>query len=117
MLCIYHDSNNDELMKVNICFLILFAQALGREVLLHLIEYLVHGYGKNSTVTTMLDSMRIHIMPSMNPDGFEKAYSSDVGKTCTGIFGRYVMICAIMHKGVCKTQCDVFNNSFVIPIM
>jgi carboxypeptidase M len=63
-------------------------QALGRELLLHLIEYLVTSYGSNATITTLLDSTRVHVMPSMNPDGFEKAYGSPQDQTCTGIYGR-----------------------------
>ncbi|KAG8225762.1 hypothetical protein J437_LFUL005721 [Ladona fulva] len=59
-------------------------EAVGRELILHMIEYLVTNYGKNKTVTHLLDTTIIHFLPSMNPDGFEKAKSSG----CQGLSGR-----------------------------
>ncbi|XP_038638178.1 carboxypeptidase M isoform X1 [Scyliorhinus canicula] len=60
-------------------------EPIGREILLHLIDHLVTSYGRDKNITRLVGSMRIHILPSMNPDGFEKA---SAGK-CTGIHGRY----------------------------
>uniref|UniRef100_A0A914Z5P0 Peptidase M14 carboxypeptidase A domain-containing protein n=1 Tax=Panagrolaimus superbus TaxID=310955 RepID=A0A914Z5P0_9BILA len=46
-------------------------EVVGRETLLYLIEILCKNYGKNEFLTNMINSTRIHIMPSMNPDGYE----------------------------------------------
>ncbi|XP_045121741.1 carboxypeptidase D-like isoform X5 [Portunus trituberculatus] len=60
-------------------------EAIGREMLLHLIEYLAKNYQTDDYVRWLLDNTRIHIMPSMNPDGFEVAREG----TCQGGQGRY----------------------------
>ncbi|XP_032053041.1 carboxypeptidase M [Aythya fuligula] len=46
-------------------------ETVGREILLHLIDYLVTSYGRDPNITKLLNNTRIHIMPTMNPDGFE----------------------------------------------
>lgn len=44
-------------------------EILGRELLLQLIVYMCDNYGKSDLITNLIDSTRIHIIPTMNPDG------------------------------------------------
>ncbi|CAL8120113.1 unnamed protein product [Orchesella dallaii] len=52
-------------------------EVVGREMLIYLIQYLLESYGKNPEVTHLIDNTRIHIMPSMNPDGYERSVEGD----------------------------------------
>ena len=42
-------------------------EAVGRELLLHLIQYFATSYNSDPYIKWLLDNTRIHIMPSMNP--------------------------------------------------
>ncbi|XP_048404421.2 carboxypeptidase M-like [Stegostoma tigrinum] len=62
-------------------------EVVGREILLHLIEHLVKMYNKDATITKLINNTRIHIMPSMNPDGFEITQREK--QDCSFSQGRY----------------------------
>ncbi len=65
-------------------------QVTGREMLIHFIDQLVTGYEINETITSFLDETRIHILVSMNPDGFERGYDQieDENEDCHRVGGR-----------------------------
>lgn len=59
-------------------------EVVSREILLLLLQHLLESYGKDKDITKIIDSTRIHIMPSMNPDGYERAVQGE----CGGVVGR-----------------------------
>lgn len=60
-------------------------EVTGREMLLHLIHHLLTNYTTNPEVRNLVDSTRIHLLLSMNPDGYEISSSEDK----KSIRGRY----------------------------
>lgn len=61
-------------------------EAVGRQILINLIEYLLEHYGKPGyeRITTLVNTTNIFILPSLNPDGFEASSEGD----CRGLKGR-----------------------------
>ena len=52
-------------------------EIVGKELLLRLAEELCQNYGTDEKLTRMVDTTRIFLMPSMNPDGYELAAKDD----------------------------------------
>ncbi|XP_034945096.1 carboxypeptidase D isoform X2 [Chelonus insularis] len=46
-------------------------EVVGREMLLLLLKYLCENFDTDPRVTKILKTIRLHVMPSMNPDGYE----------------------------------------------
>lgn len=50
-------------------------EVLGRELVLLLMQFLCQEYlARNARIVRLVEETRIHILPSLNPDGYEKAY-------------------------------------------
>ncbi|KAF5900933.1 putative carboxypeptidase X1, partial [Clarias magur] len=64
-------------------------EALGRELVLNLMQYLCHEYKRgNQRIVQLVKETRIHLLPSYNPDGYETAYEK--GSELSGwALGRY----------------------------
>lgn len=52
-------------------------EILGRELLINLMVYLCENYGRVDLITQLIDSTRIHLIPTINPDGYDDAIKSD----------------------------------------
>ena len=59
-------------------------EVIGRELLLLLAKYMLENYGTNDKITKLIHTTRIHLMPSMNPDGYELSLLGD----CNSEYGR-----------------------------
>uniref|UniRef100_A0A672ZQV2 Adipocyte enhancer-binding protein 1 n=1 Tax=Sphaeramia orbicularis TaxID=375764 RepID=A0A672ZQV2_9TELE len=62
-------------------------EALGRELLLLLMQFLCKEYNdENPRVRRLVDGVRIHLVPSLNPDAYELAYEmgSEMGNWALG---------------------------------
>ncbi|KAL3504584.1 hypothetical protein ACH5RR_034425 [Cinchona calisaya] len=46
-------------------------EPVGRELLLHLANWLCDNYMKHPLATLIVDNIHLHILPSMNPDGYQ----------------------------------------------
>ena len=46
-------------------------EVVGRELMLALSRYLLQNYHTDDRIASIIDNTDIHIMPSLNPDGFE----------------------------------------------
>lgn len=55
-------------------------EVLGRELLLQLMVYLCDNYGKTELITNLIDSTRIHIIPTLNPDGYKNKQRLNANK-------------------------------------
>lgn len=52
-------------------------ETVSRQVLVYLADYLLTKYGVEARISELVNNTDIYIMPSMNPDGFERSTEGD----------------------------------------
>lgn len=52
-------------------------ETVSRQVLVYLVEHLLSRYGEEPRIAELVNNTDIYIMPSMNPDGFERSVEGD----------------------------------------
>lgn len=52
-------------------------ETVSRQVLVYLVEHLLEHYEDDPRISELVNSTDVYIMPSMNPDGFEKSREGD----------------------------------------
>lgn len=60
-------------------------EPVGRELLLHLMKYILSNYATDNDIWSLLSNTDIHLLFSMNPDGFENSVEGE----CDGVRGRH----------------------------
>lgn len=63
-------------------------EPLGRQLLVYLAEYLLSNINASSEVRSLVDNTDIFLMPSMNPDGFERSIEGNC-RSLPNYTGRY----------------------------
>ena len=48
-------------------------EVVGRELIINLIQFLCENYGNSQEITDLVNKTRIHLLPSINPDGYAMA--------------------------------------------
>lgn len=78
-------------------------EVVGRELMLNLIEYLCRNYGTDPEVTNLVNTTRIHIMPSMNPDGYKVAKEGKKWETWSRcLVSTHVCIMYLLYIRMCS---------------
>ncbi|XP_023325363.1 carboxypeptidase D isoform X2 [Eurytemora carolleeae] len=54
-------------------------EVVGREILVELAKLLVHGYSLDTRIRNIMDNVEVHLLPTMNPDGFNRATIGSCG--------------------------------------
>ncbi|XP_053669829.1 carboxypeptidase D isoform X3 [Anopheles nili] len=63
-------------------------ETVGREMLLYLAQYLLANYGRDPEVGALMNETAIYLMPTMNPDGYERS-KEGVCESPPDYVGRY----------------------------
>ncbi len=85
-------------------------EVLGRQLLIYLAQYLCSEYLLgNERIQTIINTTRIHILPSMNPDGYEIAASEVADRNDPENIYQEVNI--LLSESVCLSVCRLTDQT------
>ncbi|CAH1791071.1 unnamed protein product [Owenia fusiformis] len=69
-------------------------EPVGGQLLIRFLAHLGQNFGKDDTITALMNSSRLHILPMLNPDGYSMAHENNsrggiTKDICRGKYGRY----------------------------
>ena len=56
-------------------------EAIGRQLLIYLAEFLARHYDRDNRVANLLNNTEIFLLPSLNPDGYDRATEGECSGT------------------------------------
>ena len=71
--------------------------------IIFLAQYLLKNYGRDTRVTELVDKTDIWLMPSLNPDGFEKASEGNCYQVGLPYYLKNFLLKIIFNKNMLKT--------------
>ncbi|XP_074505132.1 putative carboxypeptidase X1 isoform X2 [Sebastes fasciatus] len=84
-------------------------EVLGREVLLNLMQYMCQEYKRGDPrVIRLVTETRIHLLPSMNPDGYEMAFKKG-SELAAWAWGRYSYEGIDMNHNFADLNSEMWN--------
>ena len=63
-------------------------EAVGRELVVQMAKYLLENYGQDERITKLVNGTDLWLMPSLNPDGFERAREDNCYQVAGGRPGK-----------------------------
>lgn len=86
-------------------------ESIGRQLVIYLAQYLLRNYGKVDRITKLVDSVDIHLMASMNPDGYENSLVSYAKARVSGL--ALVIYNTFVHR--LSLFCYVDSSCKILP--
>ena len=79
-----NDSNEPEAFM---CALTHAREWITNEVMMYFINYLLRNYAWNSTISSLVNTTELWIIPIVNPDGFQESIDNDDFNNSYGVYG------------------------------